>query len=645
MNRASFLSTVFFIVCCGVSMLSAQETFEVLVDSSETYTDLTKDMGHTIGFLATANRLVALDHENFRILFYQRGTTFTDNTPLAIAGTLGRTSTQPFDPATNPRLGREYSGAIHGDTLWVANYNASEILLFDLDGNYLSSYPWPYRVLTTWGDSLFAFKKDSIYLYDDATYAFSAIAAIPESLTVTSDLYGGIIKIGSNRLVVKKDTTLFVYDANGYLSGSSPDTLFTLHSSAIPDFEILTNRIVWSTSYGTAAALVDLNGGNRVDTTTGTYTYSYRFSGGRLYVVGSWGLTMYDGSYNLLTSSGRSQFYLSLKWLGVDDSTLYYYDFHDGGFGFASLNYQNGTFLYRPDNEIPYSGWYRIMRHGIGKKFLLSEWPQNVFQIHTFDIDSMTASSFYVPHVQSIDAVGDTIYALSGQYLYRYLPNGDTLSIDTLAYSPGSNLATLDTNATVSIAANGQNVFVGFADTLYVLSNNGVLERAAYFHQTSATKLFASSGYVLSNTPLQSFQIDVGATAPYPGVSAYAGGFPYGDRYWYESGTNEFSFVTATLVGVERSSGAIPQEFSLAQNYPNPFNPSTHIRFTLPTASQVRLDVFNLIGQRIATLVDGPTAAGSHDVVFDARGLPSGLYFYTIRSNGHVAMRKMLLLK
>ncbi|MGB0345845.1 MAG: carbohydrate binding domain-containing protein [Balneolaceae bacterium] len=89
-----------------------------------------------------------------------------------------------------------------------------------------------------------------------------------------------------------------------------------------------------------------------------------------------------------------------------------------------------------------------------------------------------------------------------------------------------------------------------------------------------------------------------------------------------------------------------PVRFSLEQNYPNPFNPSTNIQFTLPAASDVTLEVFNMLGQRVATLLQGEKmTAGSHTQKFDASNLASGMYVYRISAANFVQSRKMMLIK
>lgn len=89
----------------------------------------------------------------------------------------------------------------------------------------------------------------------------------------------------------------------------------------------------------------------------------------------------------------------------------------------------------------------------------------------------------------------------------------------------------------------------------------------------------------------------------------------------------------------------VPTEFELLQNYPNPFNPTTVIRFGIPVASQVQLNVYNVLGQQVRTLVEQKLNAGFHEVDFDASGLPSGIYLYRIQAEGYLAIKKMMLIK
>lgn len=90
---------------------------------------------------------------------------------------------------------------------------------------------------------------------------------------------------------------------------------------------------------------------------------------------------------------------------------------------------------------------------------------------------------------------------------------------------------------------------------------------------------------------------------------------------------------------------SVPATYRLEQNFPNPFNPSTTIRYEIPKHGYVSLSIHDVLGQNIATLVNGHKHAGRYEVVWNAAGLPSGVYFYHLNTSGHTAVKKMLLIK
>ncbi len=89
----------------------------------------------------------------------------------------------------------------------------------------------------------------------------------------------------------------------------------------------------------------------------------------------------------------------------------------------------------------------------------------------------------------------------------------------------------------------------------------------------------------------------------------------------------------------------LPSAFSLSQNYPNPFNPSTQIQFSIPSRSDVIVEVFNTLGQKVATLIDDNLSAGTHIVEWDASEVSTGVYFYKLTAGDFVQSKKMILLK
>ncbi|OGU31160.1 MAG: hypothetical protein A2X67_02880 [Ignavibacteria bacterium GWA2_55_11] len=111
--------------------------------------------------------------------------------------------------------------------------------------------------------------------------------------------------------------------------------------------------------------------------------------------------------------------------------------------------------------------------------------------------------------------------------------------------------------------------------------------------------------------------------------------------------------LQSPVTGAETADHSVPSVYSLGQNYPNPFNPSTTIQFGLPTRSMVTLKIYDVLGREVQTLVNGEMAAGTHDFVFHAGNLSSGLYFYILsatplsgdRQEPFASTKKLLLVK
>ena len=112
--------------------------------------------------------------------------------------------------------------------------------------------------------------------------------------------------------------------------------------------------------------------------------------------------------------------------------------------------------------------------------------------------------------------------------------------------------------------------------------------------------------------------------------------FSNGYHFWTDSS------VTTFIKPMDQS---IPKSFSLAQNYPNPFNPSTKIKFDLPKPETIIIEVYNIIGQKIQTLLNKSMPAGYHEVEFNGRNLSSGVYLYRIDAGGLQNVKKMILLQ
>lgn len=117
---------------------------------------------------------------------------------------------------------------------------------------------------------------------------------------------------------------------------------------------------------------------------------------------------------------------------------------------------------------------------------------------------------------------------------------------------------------------------------------------------------------------------------------------PFTDSFTVEG---EPKTVLVELVSVSHFENDVPEEFALRQNYPNPFNPTTIISYQLPENTDVRLEVTDMLGRRVALLVDQHMSSGFHQVQFDASQLSSGMYFYRIIAGDFVKTQKMMLVK
>ena len=125
----------------------------------------------------------------------------------------------------------------------------------------------------------------------------------------------------------------------------------------------------------------------------------------------------------------------------------------------------------------------------------------------------------------------------------------------------------------------------------------------------------------------------------YSDKDLYVGGSKF--QYRLKQVDNDGSFEYSDVVEVEIA----PSQYELSQNYPNPFNPSTTIKFSLPKQTQLKLNLYNMLGELVETIVEGNYEVGNYKVTFNASNLPSGVYVYRIESSDFVQTKKMMLLK
>ncbi|MDZ7724440.1 MAG: T9SS type A sorting domain-containing protein [candidate division KSB1 bacterium] len=139
----------------------------------------------------------------------------------------------------------------------------------------------------------------------------------------------------------------------------------------------------------------------------------------------------------------------------------------------------------------------------------------------------------------------------------------------------------------------------------------------------------------MDHSKVQSFGVSFKTLGVNPGDIAV-----YIDDIYFEKDT--------TSTGVQTPTEAMtntPGDYQLFHNFPNPFNPETKIRYDLPQSSRVRIEIYDIVGRHVTTLVDEAQNAGSHQVTFDGQNLASGVYIYTLKAGGTKDVKKMILLK
>jgi photosystem II stability/assembly factor-like uncharacterized protein len=204
----------------------------------------------------------------------------------------------------------------------------------------------------------------------------------------------------------------------------------------------------------------------------------------------------------------------------------------------------------------------------------------------------------------------------------------------------------------LALAANGANMYAGLNGSGVFLSTNNGTGWTNVGGGGSVTDLLVSGTNLFSSTYEGSVFLskDNGASwtaidSGLPNISV--GSLSVSDRYIF-AGTTDGVWrrpLSEIITGVKDQSNEIPSQFILEQNYPNPFNPSTTIRFQVPSSSFVNLKVYDVLGNEVATLVNEEKLAGSYEVNFDAKGLSSGIYFYTLNAGSVIETKKMILLK
>ena len=219
--------------------------------------------------------------------------------------------------------------------------------------------------------------------------------------------------------------------------------------------------------------------------------------------------------------------------------------------------------------------------------------------------EPMVASMFDIEFISE-----ETGFIVGGSQVAKTVDGGDTW--DIVNNSGGAQMNSVETFG-------NKFVWAASSDKVYYSSDNG---------ENWLAQSISPSSYLKQVTCTDSLHL-----------------WLLGDRKLYRTSTGG-----NTGTGINDQNINYVDNFSLFQNYPNPFNPTTKIKFTIPAvgiqrAVSVRIRVYDVLGNEIATLVNEEKPAGEYEVELDATGLPSGIYFYQLRAGEYVETKKMVLIK
>lgn len=190
---------------------------------------------------------------------------------------------------------------------------------------------------------------------------------------------------------------------------------------------------------------------------------------------------------------------------------------------------------------------------------------------------------------------------------------------------------------------------IGPSSTSFLIKNDGGdtgfsiydgFTKTEKWRSMTESKVTAGPGDVSMVVAVGPFSVAAGDTVQFGFVVGAGDDFTDLQNSMYR-GRLKYEEVTSVSNGLPE----VPQEFALDQNYPNPFNPETVIRFSIRETGFVSLKVYDLLGAEVATLVDSPLSVGQHQISFNATGIPSGVYFYSLTSGGQKLTRKLMVLK
>ena len=319
------------------------------------------------------------------------------------------------------------------------------------------------------------------------------------------------------------------------------------------------------------------------------------------------------------------------------------YDYNGGcddndGDGYADSLYYTWTLggsgilhIYSPDPMSGEDNWTASFVHDMAADYE-AEWMQSniATMFHDGDSDFFGTMQYFYPNItMSAESDGTMWFAISGMSDYE------------IEYDSDSSETYIPTDIDVFMAKSTDNgLHWSEAENVTNTPTTGELTTLGYPSEAAleAGLHIASQGMDES--------VGVFYQMMDPNVNTIADNDGYEDyKQWVYVGVyeNNWEYEDTTSVGIDKD--LTPKDFTLNQNYPNPFNPITQIQYDMKSAGQVNMELFDIRGAKVRTLINENKPEGSYKFAFDGSQLSSGVYFYSMRANGITKTRKLVLMK
>jgi hypothetical protein len=281
-------------------------------------------------------------------------------------------------------------------------------------------------------------------------------------------------------------------------------------------------------------------------------------------------------------------------------------------------NYPDGKLKYLTRSVYTYPGWYPTQR-----------------EIYEYNVDGQVSKQFLQQPISETEwyytYLFETTYTPSGQVdeLLSYVSDtGD--SVWTLSYKLAYfyDAGEVEQEVVFSIWNSADSSWLPSSRTINTITDGKITE----------IKSQANYGSGWEDTERDLLEYDIN------GNLFVVQSQQYWKSEWLNTRLKTYEYDPASSINL-KSDLPVVQEYQLYENYPNPFNPETTIKFNIPKAGLVNLQVYNVLGQSVATLVDKNIAAGEYSATFNADHLPSGIYFYRLQAENYQMTKRMILLK